>query len=96
MRLSLSIQPSYIGCMARGWESKDVESQLELKQADLASERLRLAVSAELRDKEQKRSSIELQKQRVHNDLQAACNPRYRAQLEEAMRFLDGQLAQIV
>ncbi len=82
--------------MARGWESKDVESQLELKQADLASERLRVAVNAELRDKEMKRSSIELQKQRVQNDLQLACNPRYRAQLEEALLFLDGQLAAIV
>jgi tRNA threonylcarbamoyladenosine modification (KEOPS) complex Pcc1 subunit len=82
--------------MARGWESKDVESQLELKQADRASEKIRLAADAELRDKDQKRSSIELQKQRVQNDLQAACNPRYRAQLEEALRFLDGQLAQIV
>jgi len=82
--------------MARGWESKDVESQLELKQADRASEKIRLAADAELRDKDQKRSSIELQKQRVQNDLQTACNPRYRAQLEEALQFLDGQLAQIV
>lgn len=81
--------------MARGWESKDVESQLELKQAERASEKLRLAASAVQKDREQKRSSIELQKQRVQNDLQLASNPRYRAQLEEALRFLDGQLAQV-
>ena len=79
--------------MARGWESKDVESQLELKLADRAADKLKMVANAELRDRELKRSSIELQKQRVQNDLQAANNPRYRAQLEEALRFLDGQLA---
>jgi hypothetical protein len=36
-----------------------------------------------------------LSRTRVLNDLQHACNTRYRAQLEQALAFLDQQIAEL-
>ena len=78
--------------MARGWESKEVESQIEAAeertarahQTRLTAEQLRL---------ERERESIELSRTRVLQDLAAASHPRYIALLEQSLRFLDEKLA---
>ncbi len=77
--------------MARGWESKDVENQ-----QDLRAERKAAASAREQKtDLEQKLEDLNLQRTRVLHDLQAACNPRYRAMVEESLRFLEAQITQI-
>lgn len=77
--------------MARGWESKDVESQQEL-----AEERRRLASVPQLTVAEKLRKqeieSLQLSKTRVLTDLARATHPRHRVQLEAALAHLEERL----
>ena len=77
--------------MARGWESKSVEDQIES-----AAERLsqkHLASSPEQLEKNRKREVLLLSRARVVHDLEVARNDRYRVMLEHALRDLDAQIA---
>jgi hypothetical protein len=78
--------------MARGWESKSVESQIEA-----AEERAALAkatkLTAEEADRKQLRESLLLSRTRVMHDLETSKNPRSRASLEAALKHLDDKLA---
>lgn len=74
--------------MARGWESKDVENQQDAREE-------RNAVVKEKTDQEQQLEDLHLQRTRVLHDLQAACNPRYRAMIEESLRFLEGKISDL-
>ncbi len=78
--------------MARGWESKDVESQV-----DAAEERARLANQPKLSPEEaarnRERESLELSRKRVMHDMESTQNPRYRATLEAALKHLDEKIA---
>jgi hypothetical protein len=78
--------------MARGWESKDVESQV-----DAAEERAALTkmpkLSPEEADRKGQRDSLELSRTRVLHDIETSTNPRYRAMLEAALKHLNDKLA---
>lgn len=78
--------------MARGWESKDVESQV-----DAAEERARTAkqhkLSAEEAARQRERESLELSRKRVLHDIETAQNPGYRTTLQAALKHLDEKLA---
>jgi hypothetical protein len=77
--------------MARGWESKSVESQMDAaearrtaaQQVQLSEEELRL---------QRERDSIELSKVRILRELEAAKHPRHREQLAAALAYLEDQL----
>lgn len=84
----------YTQDMARGWESKEVESQIDAAQAAKAA-RAAATKSPEEIQKEGQRNSLMLSRTRVLRDLQCACNPRYRKQLEQALAYLDQQLAAV-
>ena len=76
--------------MARGWESKSVESQqtetfIRTKPRESAEEIVR----------RQKRESLELSRVRVTRELEAARTPVHRTALENALRFLDEELKKI-
>jgi hypothetical protein len=71
--------------MARGWESKDVENQQESRAERNAGERLKSDIDQQIED-------LCLQRTRVLRDLQQACNPRYRAMLEQSWRFLEDRI----
>ena len=78
--------------MARGWESKSVESQIE----DREARRERSGnLTPEEREIQQKRTSLELSRRRVQKDLAAATSPIRRSSLEHALAFLDGELAKL-
>jgi hypothetical protein len=77
--------------MARGWESKSVESQIE----EFEHSRAPNGKSTEMIQQEQERASIELTRTRVLHDIATATHPRYRDQLEAALRHLDQRLAAI-
>jgi hypothetical protein len=79
--------------MARGWESKSVESQIE--SAGSLRENTTVPQSAEQREKQAKRDSLLLTRRRVLHDLETAQNARYRATLEQALAHLDGKLAEL-
>ncbi|MFN8062718.1 MAG: hypothetical protein U0Q12_26435 [Vicinamibacterales bacterium] len=78
--------------MARGWESKAIESQ----QADSASAGARghaRAMTPEERDRDQRRQTLSLARERALSDLQRSCNPAHRAFLERSLAALDEQIA---
>jgi hypothetical protein len=76
--------------MARGWESKGVESQIE--EAQSARRSATHGLSAEqitwLREKE----SLQLSRTRVLHDLERARNPRHQAILKQALDHLEQKL----
>jgi hypothetical protein len=78
--------------MARGWESKSVESQIE--DADLRSDRNE-PLTPEQREIRRKRESLELSRRRVLQDLEAARSPVRRTALEHALAFLDEEIGKL-
>lgn len=78
--------------MARGWESKSVESQMEAAEDRLQRSNA-LALSAAQHSLQRERESLELSRTRVVQDIASAGNPKYRALLEQSLRFLDEKLA---
>jgi hypothetical protein len=80
--------------MARGWESKAVEAQLDdaaAKPGPRAAEQMSPAQAERLRKKE----GLKLSRLRVAHDLAGATNPRYRQMLTAALAHLDRQLAEL-
>ena len=80
--------------MARGWESKDVESQVEAKKSVTDSQG-RGPKSVEQVRREQERQDLQLSRTRIMNDLQNATNPNHRKSLEAALAHLDKKIAEI-
>ena len=78
--------------MARGWESKSVESQIEDagSQAD-RGERL----TPEQRQLRHKREGIELSRRRVLQDLETTRSAVRRSSLEKALAFLDKEIERL-
>lgn len=75
--------------MARGFESKSVESQ----QADAQlAQQLRPALSAEERDRLHRRTTLELAMAQTQSELQAACRPAHREMLRLKLDALKAEL----
>jgi hypothetical protein len=81
--------------MARGWESKSVESQIESNENRKAAAIAAAALSSQQIQAQRERERLELSRTRVLHDLEAATNPRYRAMLEASLQFLDQKLAEL-
>jgi hypothetical protein len=75
--------------MARGWESKSVESQQADRQDRAA---LAPALAPDETARLERRRTLELARARAAADLEAAVRPAHRAMLEAAIRTLDEQL----
>lgn len=77
--------------MARGWESKSVESQME----DAAARRAN-ATSAAAQQPDTgrlaRRRALELDLLRVRGELSRCASPRFRALLEAEIRHLEAEL----
>jgi len=78
--------------MARGWESKSVEAQIDAA-ANHRSAALENVPPPEQLELIRKRETIVLSRTRVVRELQTANNPRYRAVLSKALADLDAQLS---
>jgi len=78
--------------MARGWESKSVESQQEEAARDRAP---KPALTPQQRLDLEKRRSLELSKARAHADLSRATSAAHRRMLEQAIAAIDEQLARL-
>jgi len=76
--------------MARGWESKSVEAQIDMADAPraVAAEKLTPEALAQIRKKE----SLMLSRTRVVREMESAQNPRYKAVLGKALADLEAQL----
>jgi hypothetical protein len=75
--------------MARGWESKEVESQQE---EFSRAKRDRPKLTPEQLVRERKRDSLELQRTRVIRELENCKNDRVRQTLEEGLKYLESQI----
>ncbi|WP_031500286.1 hypothetical protein [Bryobacter aggregatus] len=80
--------------MARGWESKDIESQQELREERAAAAK-KVQKTAEEVAREHALEDLELNRRRVLRDLRQTNNQRYRLQLEESLRFLEAEIAKV-
>ena len=80
--------------MARGWESKDVESQVEETQAP-REKSPPAARSAEQIDRERQRTDLQLSRTRIVNELASATHPNHRKSLEAALAHLDKKLSEL-
>ena len=84
--------------MARGWESKDVESQVEDTRSEKAvtSEKSSAAEKTpktpEQLQKDRERQGLELSKKRVLADLETATHPNHRKSLEAALEHLNAKI----
>lgn len=79
--------------MARGWESKSVEQQQE----EMPERRntMRPPLSADQQQRNRKRDGLLLSRERLMQQLQAACNSRHRQMLEQSIAELDRQLSSL-
>jgi hypothetical protein len=78
--------------MARGWESKSIETQIDMAEDRNAIARAKVLSQVSL-DLLRKKESILMSRTRVVRDLENAQNPRYRAVLSKALADLDAQLS---
>ena len=80
--------------MARGWESKDVESQITGAHA-AANHSNHHELSNADRERINKRASLLLDRSRVTGELNTARNERFRLQLRAEVEFIDRQLSSL-
>ena len=78
--------------MARGWESKSVEEQIDMAGTFRANTAVKQLTPAAL-EATRKRESLLLSRIRVVRELENAQNPRYKAVLTKALAELDAQLS---
>jgi hypothetical protein len=82
--------------LARGWESKSVESQIETSELQKRSPyKKKKGPGVEELAKIRQRENLELSKVRVLHDLENAQNPRYEKVLRAALAHLDTELSHL-
>ena len=79
--------------MARGWESKSVESQIESARSDRDTEK-KASTEPDAPEARRKRESLLLARKRVLDQIQSASDSRYREMMGRALADLDKILAQ--
>jgi hypothetical protein len=79
--------------VARGWESKAVEAQVEAASEEAAEAKPRL--SAEQLENQRRKATLSLARAQVLQQLEASSNPRHRQMLESALTDLDDRLSQL-
>ncbi len=77
--------------MARGWESKSVESQQSERRGPEAGSRQ----SREEMERTRKREGLEMSRRRVQHELETSRTETHRAALQHALHYLDDELAKL-
>lgn len=80
--------------MARGWESKSIESQIEAAEERKSAARA-AAIDAAQVERKRQRDSLLLSRTRILHDIEQARNPRYQETLKAALKHLDDKLAEL-
>lgn len=83
-----------MGLMARGWDSKAVESQIQaaaVKEESSEAQRFTPDQAETLR----KKDCLRLSRLRVLHDIEATRNTRYRKLLTQALEHLDHELLEL-
>ncbi len=79
--------------MARGWDSKSVEEQIEQSHNEPVA--AKEPPSAEDAARKRRRQGVELSRKRVQHQLEKAENPAYQKMLRDTLAELDKQLAKM-
>jgi hypothetical protein len=79
--------------MARGWESKSIESQID--DASRKSGNGHPPPSEEERQRQARINNLMLSRTRVCSELQRCCNSRFRPQLESELAFLEQEIKKL-
>jgi hypothetical protein len=80
--------------VARGWESKDVESQREAAEAERRRQQQPPSDPAAV-ERDARRKSLLLSRTRIVRELEATQHPRRREQLQAALDHLDIELKRV-
>jgi hypothetical protein len=80
--------------MAKGWESKSVEAQIESAQSEKQRPRTSPLTAAQV-DLLRKRETLVLSRTRVLRELASSVNPRYQLILQHALADLEAQIASL-
>ena len=75
--------------MARGWESKSIEAQME---EPLVSSAGKPHLSPEQIEAKQKRETLMLTKKKLKADMERSSNPRHQEMLKQAIEEVEKQL----
>ncbi|MDQ5836368.1 MAG: hypothetical protein M3379_06250 [Acidobacteriota bacterium] len=81
--------------MARGWESKSVESQQEEKNARESERRDSQPLTPEERERRDRLSSLELSRARALEQLERATSQPHRAMLKRTLLALEREIAEL-
>jgi hypothetical protein len=81
--------------MARGWESKSVEAQIDMAEQHPRVGVLQKTIDSQQMDLIRQKESLLLSRTRVVRELNTAQNPRYKAVLTKALADLDAKLSTI-
>jgi FtsZ-binding cell division protein ZapB len=78
--------------MARGWNSKAVEEQMNIAESKEAESEIP-QLTHEQQERLRERESLELSRARVQQKLAAATHPHYRTSLQAALGYLEEKIA---
>jgi hypothetical protein len=78
--------------MARGWESKSVEAQIEDNKSTPSKHNPDVSVSREEVQRKIRRADLHLSRKRILQQLEGSTNERYSDLLRRSLAELDGQL----
>jgi len=81
--------------MARGWESKSVESQLEEKEARESEKRDAQPLTPEERARRARLDSLQLSRSRALDQLERATGQAHRAMLKRTLVALEREIAEL-
>ncbi|OLE84185.1 MAG: hypothetical protein AUG07_06910 [Acidobacteria bacterium 13_1_20CM_2_60_10] len=82
------------GSVARGWESKAVEEQVESAEQK-KPETAPKGQTPEQSSRQRELEGLRLSRTRIVRELEAATHPRHREQLTAALKFLDDKIAEL-
>jgi hypothetical protein len=88
------VTPSYNRGMARGWESKSVEAQIEESVANDATKKRAVLTPEELQ-KQRRKMDLELSRSRVMQQLEQSTDERYSELLRRTLAALDKEIAEL-
>lgn len=78
--------------MARGWESKSVEAQIEESTPEFTSDSPG-SISSEVREAMQRKRDLDLSRRRIVQQLDSSHSERYSELLRRTLADLDAQIA---
>jgi hypothetical protein len=80
--------------MARGWESKSIEDQIDSREADIRDRKRRRTAPVDA-ERDARRQTLQLARSRALQELQVACDKRHRALLEQTIEHLEAELSRL-